>query len=122
MTTSHAAILDALVTSHQAWSGVSLIPRDAYANHIAISHNEDDAGLVWSRCIAVPAGLVTVGVDSMRIRVRGDVMQDETADALLSEAWQATRDAATALRVAYPQGLLGVPLDALAMLIAEVAR
>lgn len=121
MTTSHEAILDALVTAHQAWSGVSLIPCDAYANHIAIRHNEDEAGLVWSRCIAVPAGLVTVGVDSMRIRVRGDVMQDEAADALLSNAWQETRDATGALSQAYPHGLLGVPLDALAMLIAEVA-
>lgn len=121
VTTSEEAILDALVASHQAWAGMSAAPRETYGNHMDIFPTEDEEGLVWSRCIGAPAGLVTVGVDPKRIRVRGDVMQDEAADALLSKAWEETRDAAAALSAAYPHGLLGVPLDALAMLIGEVA-
>ena len=119
LATSQDAIVDALTASHEAWIGAALSLQESYCNHVEFMSNEDEAGLVWSRCIGVPAGLVTVGVDATRLRVRGDVMQDEAADALLWTAWSETRDASEALRLAYTEGIAGVPMPALAELIAE---
>ena len=119
LVTSPEAIIDALVAAHEAWIGAPLLPQTSYFNHTVILSNADETGLAWSRCIGVPAGLVTVGLDAERLRVRGDVMQDEAADARLSKAWRETRDAGEALRLAYPEGIAGVPMDALAELIAE---
>ena len=119
LATSREAIIDALVAAHEAWIGAPLLPQTSYCNHVEIISNEDEAGLVWSRCIGVPAGLVTVGVDATRLRVRGDGMQDEASDAALSKAWCETRDAGEALRLGYPEGIAGVPMPALAELIAE---
>lgn len=119
LVTSHEAILNALTAAHQAWIGAPLLPQESYCNHAEIIWRAGDTGLGWSRCIGVPAGLVTVGTDGARLYVRGDVMQDEAADERLSKAWRETLDADEALRLAYPEGIAGVPMNALAALINE---
>lgn len=119
LATEQDKIVQALVTSHEAWTGTPLVSQSYDCNHAEIISNLDGARFIWSRCIGVPAGLVTVGVDGARLCVRGDLMQDEAADAQLSKAWQQTRDADEALRLAYPEGIAGVPMDALVELIAE---